>query len=57
LAHRFDFSPGEISNIQRKYIIEKALGNTAKRFDLILSLAGNEKIQSSPRNGQKAMGF
>lgn len=57
LAHRFDFSPGEISNIQRKYIIEKALGNTSKRFDLILSLAGNEKIQSSPRNGQKAMGF
>lgn len=57
LAKQHDFSPGEISNVHRKYFIEKALGNPLKRMALIQSIAGTEKIQSSPLNTKKAMGF
>ena len=57
LAKRYDFSPGEISNVQRKYVIDKTLGSSLKRYDLILSIAGNEKIQSQSLNTKKAVGF
>ena len=57
LAKRFDFSPGEICNVRRKYDIEKILGNTQKQFDLICEISENEKIQDQPLRTKKAMGF
>jgi len=57
LAKRFDFSPGEICNVRRKYDIEKILGNTQKQFDLICEISENEKIQDQPHRTKKAMGF
>ena len=57
LAKRFDFSPGEICNVRRKYDIEKILGNSQKQFDLIWSISENEKIQDQPLQNKKAMGF
>jgi hypothetical protein len=57
LAKRFDFSPGEICNVRRKFDIEKILGNTQKQFDLICEISENEKIQDQPLRTKKAMGF
>ena len=57
LAKRFDFSPGEICNVRRKYDIEKILGNTQKQFDLICEISENEKIIHQPLRTKKAMGF
>jgi adenylate kinase family enzyme len=57
LAKRFDFSPGEICNVRRKYDIEKILGNTQKQFDLICEISENEKIIDQPLRTKKAMGF
>ena len=57
LAKRFDFSPGEICNVRRKYDIERILGNSQKQFDLIWSISENEKIQDQPLQNKKAMGF
>jgi len=57
LAKRFDFSPGEICNVRRKYDIEKILGNTQTQFDLICEISENEKIIDQPLRTKKAMGF
>lgn len=57
LAKRFPFSPGEISNVRRKYIIEKALGSNRSRKALIEEIALNEKIETQRTAGKKAVGF
>jgi hypothetical protein len=57
LAKKYPFSPGEISNVQRKYIIEKALGSTKNRITLIEEIAQNEKIETHRVSGLKTVGF
>jgi SpoVK/Ycf46/Vps4 family AAA+-type ATPase len=57
LARKHPFSPGEISNVQRKYIIEKALGSTKPRLVLIEEIAANEKIENQRVTGAKTVGF
>jgi hypothetical protein len=56
-ARKHPFSPGEISNVQRKYIIEKALGSTKSRLVLIEEIAANEKIENQRVTGAKTVGF
>jgi SpoVK/Ycf46/Vps4 family AAA+-type ATPase len=57
LARKYPFSPGEISNVQRKYIIEKALGSNKSRLSLIEDIAINEKIETQRVAGLKTVGF
>ena len=57
LARKYPFSPGEISNVQRKYIIEKALGSAKTRLTLIEDIAQNEKIETQRISGLKTVGF
>jgi hypothetical protein len=57
LAKKYPFSPGEISNVQRKYIIEKALGSNKSRLSLIEDIAINEKIETQRVAGLKTVGF
>lgn len=57
LAKKYPFSPGEISNVQRKYIIEKALGSPKTRLTLIEDIAQNEKIETQRTGGLKTVGF
>lgn len=57
LAKKYPFSPGEISNVQRKYIIEKALGSAKTRLTLIEDIAQNEKIETQRTGGLKTVGF
>ena len=57
LAKKYPFSPGEISNVQRKYIIEKALGCNKSRLSLIEDIAINEKIETQRVAGLKTVGF
>ncbi len=57
LAKKYPFSPGEISNVQRKYIIEKALGSNKSRSALIEDIAINEKIETQRVAGLKTVGF
>ncbi|MFZ9515256.1 MAG: ATP-binding protein, partial [Bacteroidia bacterium] len=57
LAKKYPFSPGEISNVQRKYIIEKALGSPKSRLTLIEDIAINEKIETQRVSGLKTVGF
>jgi SpoVK/Ycf46/Vps4 family AAA+-type ATPase len=57
LAKKYPFSPGEISNVQRKYIIEKALGSNKSRLNLIEDIAINEKIETQRVAGLKTVGF
>ena len=57
LSKEYDFSPGEISNIKRKYDIEKILGNKQSRISLIQSLCKNERIIIQRLQSSKAVGF
>ncbi|MCX8484049.1 MAG: ATP-binding protein [Bacteroidia bacterium] len=57
LAKKYPFSPGEISNVRRKYIIEKALGSSKSRVAMIEDIAQFEKIETQRVAGVKAVGF
>jgi hypothetical protein len=57
LSKDYDFSPGEISNIKRKYDIEKILGNKLSRTALIQSLCKNERIVTQRLQSGKTVGF
>jgi hypothetical protein len=43
--------------VQRKYIIEKALGSNKSRLSLIEDIAINEKIETQRVAGLKTVGF
>lgn len=57
LSKDYDFSPGEISNIKRKYDIEKILGSKLSRTALIQSLCKNERIVTQRLQSGKTVGF
>lgn len=57
LAQEFDFSPAEISNIKKKYEIDKILGSKIKRLPLIQSLCRNERILDQKSQSGKSLGF
>jgi SpoVK/Ycf46/Vps4 family AAA+-type ATPase len=55
LVKRFDFTPGEIANISRRYLIENMLGITQSRLQTLIQLCETEHydVQTSP----KSIGF
>jgi len=57
LAQEFDFSPAEITNIKKKYEIDKILGSKIKRLPLIQSLCRNERILDQKSQTGKSLGF
>ncbi len=57
LAKKFNFSPGEISNIYARYEIEKILGNRLSKIKLIEQLAAEERIKSFNNRNTNSVGF
>lgn len=57
VALQFDFSPGEISNVQIRYEIERILGNDLPILELISNLCRDEKIKSPGSQYGKKVGF
>ncbi len=57
LSQEFDFSPAEISNIKKKYEIDKILGSKLKRLTHIQSLCRNERILDQKSQSGKSLGF
>ncbi len=54
LTNKFDFTAGEISNIQRRFSVEKLLGFSSPNIEVIMNLGLNERFNNS--NKQK-IGF
>jgi hypothetical protein len=57
LAKKFNFSPGEISNIYARFEIEKILGNKLSKIKLIEQLASEERIKSFSNRNTNSVGF
>lgn len=43
LVQKFDFTPGEITNITRRFSVEKLLGLTSTRLDVLIKLCESER--------------
>ncbi len=57
LAKKFNFSPGEISNIYARFEIEKILGSRLSKIKLIEQLAAEERIKSYSNRNTNSVGF
>jgi hypothetical protein len=57
LAIKFDFTPGEIANVQVKYEIERIIGNNTPILELISEICKEEKIKSAGSQFGKKVGF
>ena len=55
LIQKFDFTPGEISNVAKRWQIEKLIGDGETEFDILLSLCNTETFAS--QSEQKFIGF
>jgi hypothetical protein len=55
IVQRFEFTPGEISNISKRYKIESILGLNTTPFKTIVSLCETE--QYSNAHSMKSIGF
>ncbi len=55
LVKRFDFTPGEIANVSRRFVIENMLGLSQSRLQTLIQLCETEhyEVQTS----QKSIGF
>jgi SpoVK/Ycf46/Vps4 family AAA+-type ATPase len=55
LVKRFDFTPGEIANVSRRFVIENMLGLSQSRLQTLIQLCETEhyEVQTS----QKTIGF
>ena len=57
LAKKFNFSPGEITNVHTRFEIEKILGNRTQKFKLIEQLCQEERIKAHTNRNTNAVGF
>ena len=55
LVQKFDFTPGEITNISRRFSVEKLLGLTSTRLDMLMKLCESERYNTL--NSTKSIGF
>ena len=49
LTNNFDFTAGEISNIQRRFSVEKLLGFKTPNIEVIMNLGSNERFNNSTK--------
>lgn len=50
LTNKFDFTAGEIANIQRRFSVEKLLGFKAPNIEVIMNLSLNERFNNSNKH-------
>ena len=55
LVKRFNFTPGEIANISRRFVIENMLGLTQSRLQTLIQLCETEHYDAHASN--KSIGF
>ncbi len=55
LVRKFDFTPGEITNIARRFSVEKLLGLKSTRLDVLMTLCESERYNSGAST--KSIGF
>jgi len=49
LTNKFDLTAGEISNIYRRFSVEKLLGFDESNLDVIMNLCSNERYDNSSK--------
>jgi hypothetical protein len=55
LVKRFDFTPGEISNISKRFVIENMLGLSQTRLQTLIQLCETEHYDA--QSSTKSIGF
>jgi hypothetical protein len=55
LVKRFNFTPGEIANISRRFVIENMLGLTQTRLQTLIHLCETEHYEA--QTSTKSIGF
>jgi hypothetical protein len=57
LVNQFDFTPGEIANIARRFKVEQLLGLKKTKIQTLLSLCETERFIKGNTVQQKSIGF